>query len=417
MNQKSNRRWPAFSGRFCAIIAGAVLVVPSGYAQQGLSDPGPHAVGWRDVRIQDHNYGRGSVDGRIYYPAIQDGRDTLADPSAGPFPLVGMMHGWTEPASDYDRLCTHLASWGFVVMSNDTETAALFVSMRRQSADTRALMQWVEDESQGGGWLSGMTAGLPWSIMGHSMGGGSVSYFTRDEPRAECAVLLQPYSGILFGGTSSGYTSFRSFPGSVLVIGADQDLTNNWLLVVRPWYSQADSSQRRFWALVRGGDHFGSTDFAGTNGSLSGGEQHAVHRSLVLGFLRSEVLQEEDSMLPYWDTPHTDKEVDAPLTGLALRSDPASPLEVEVGSISIDGWRLRVAASLGTGSTQTRFGEIGIDLGRAQTVVDQPVGGDGWTSLFLAIPSSYAGSTIWIQALAQSGKEGSLSRVIPVMVP
>ena len=400
-----------------AICVSLTCFSPDARAQNELSDPGPFTVGWRDVRFQDQNYGRGTVDGRIYYPATQEGQGTPADASGGPYPLVGMMHGWTEPASDYDRLCTHLASWGFVVMSNDTETAALFVSMRRQAQDTRALMQWVEDESLGNDWLAGMTAGLPWSIMGHSMGGASVSYFTRDEPRAETAIMLQPYAGPLFGGTSSGYSSFRNYTGRVLVVGADLDLTNNWLLIVWPWYLQADASERRFWALVRGGDHFGSTDFAGTNGTLSGGEQHAVHRSLVLGFLRAEILDEEDQYLPYWETLHTDKEVEAPSVALATSTDVSAALEVRVGIASIDGWRLRVAASLGAGSSQSKYGEIGIDLGRSQVVVDQTVGSTGWTESVIAVPPQYAGITLWIQALAESNGAGDLSRVSSVLVP
>ena len=93
------------------------------------------------------------------------------------------MHGWIEPASDYDRFCTHLASWGFVVISNDTETALLFVKMQRQAKDTRALMQWVEDESQDtASWLYGMTDNLPWSSCGHSMGGGVAALFAGTFP-------------------------------------------------------------------------------------------------------------------------------------------------------------------------------------------------------------------------------------------
>ena len=142
-----------------------------------------------------------------------------------------------------------------------------------------------------------------------------------------------------------------------------------------------------------------------------------MHRSLVLGFLRAEILDEEDQYLPYWETLHTDKEVEAPSVALATSTDVSAALEVRVGIASIDGWRLRVAASLGAGSSQSKYGEIGIDLGRSQVVVDQTVGSTGWTESVIAVPPQYAGITLWIQALAESNGAGDLSRVSSVLVP
>ena len=77
---------------------------------------GPHAVAFRDVSFVDPV--QGGVQGRVYYPAA----DGEPDPSDGPYPLVGMMHGWLGQTFMYDQICTEVASWGFVVASTNTET-------------------------------------------------------------------------------------------------------------------------------------------------------------------------------------------------------------------------------------------------------------------------------------------------------
>jgi len=239
----------------------SLLLVTSPLQAQDIGAEGPHLVGYRDVSIRDTHYNSGQVEGRIYYPAITEGKGSIPDPSQGPFPLVGFMHGWIEPASDYDEICSHLASWGFVVMSNDTETGALFVKMQRQAKDTRAVMQWVEDESQNANaWLWGMTNNQAWSACGHSMGASALSYLVKDEPRVKSVVMFEPYLGSLLGGTRDGFDAFDDYSGSVLVIAGDDDLTNNWSSIVRPWYIQAESASRKVWSLIHGGDHFGSTD-------------------------------------------------------------------------------------------------------------------------------------------------------------
>lgn len=389
---------------------------------QDLGDPGPHSVGWRDIDFRDSHYGRGRVYGRIYYPAVLAGRDATADTTSGPFPLTGFMHGWIEPASDYDRLCTHLASWGFVVMSNDTETALLFVKMQRQAKDTRALMQWVEDESQNTtSWLYGMTDNLPWSACGHSMGGGALSYLVKEEPRIESIVMLSPYQGTLLGNTQNGFSTFDDYSGSALVVTGDEDLTNNWNSIVRPWYNKAENSNRKVWALIHGGDHFGSTDsdvhLLWGFGSLSYDSQHLAYRRLASSFLLAEIMGQEDTYYELEQTLHIDLEGEASEPPLWAKVDPADATQILLGSLAQPQWRLRIAGSSGTGSMSTAFGNLGLNQSHMQVVHDVSVGALGFESLQLPVQASWSGLTLYFQALANTGNVGALSSVNSVVIP
>lgn len=405
---------------WCFLLLPAVGASP--LSAQAIEDDGPYAVGWRDVNISDTHYGRGSVAGRIYYPATVAGQGAAADPLAGPFPLVSFMHGWTQPASDYDNYCSHLASWGFVVMSNNTETSIFFVSMQAQAKDTRALMQWVEDQSQNGSsWLRTMVDLGDWSTAGHSMGGGATSYLLREDARIRNVVMFEPYLGSLLGNTSVGYNAFDNFTGSVLVLGGSSDLTNNWLLRVRPWYNQADGAKRRMWGLIQGGDHFGSTDWAGTNGSLSGAEQHRMHRLFGTGFLRAEILGEENLYYELLGQGGQSNPITPEAAGvkppLWLLMNPMQTSEIALGSFGDSGSQLRVGVALATGTTQTPWGVLGLDSASLQLVQNIAFGLDGIHEVTLAPPSSLSGATVWFQGLQTQGAVGEFSRVTSLILP
>ncbi|MDP6941592.1 MAG: alpha/beta hydrolase [Planctomycetota bacterium] len=389
---------------------------------QDVGADGPYFVGWRDIDFRDANYNRGRIYGRIYYPAISEGQNATADPTHGPYPLTGFMHGWIEPASDYDKICTHLASWGFVVMSNDTETGALFVKMQRQAKDTRALMQWVEDESQlSSSWLAGMTNNLPWSAFGHSMGGAALSYLVQDEPRVDSLVMFEPYKGTLLGNTKNGFASFDNYPDSVLVIAGSQDLTNNWSSVVRPWYNQATSANRKTWALIDGGDHFGCTDpdvhALWGGGSLAYGSQHLAHRRLLTSFLQAEIKGEENYFQEIETSAHISFEASATDTPFWTMLDPNNSSVALLGSFAAPTSRLRVAGSFTTGSLSTIYGELGLDLSSLSILHDATLGASGWQSLNIPLDAAWTGRTIWFQALASRGNIGTFSRLTSIVVP
>jgi dienelactone hydrolase len=332
------------------------------------------------------------------------------------------MHGWTQPASDYDEFCTHLASWGFVVVSNNTETGIFIASMLREASDTRSLMQWVEDGTQNASsWLHNMTDLGDWGTCGHSMGGGAVSYLVREEARVRVAVMFEPYQGGLLGGSTVGFGDFDNFTGDLLVVAGTQDLTNNWSSTVRPWYTQASGAGRRVWYLIQGGDHFGSTDWAGTNGSLSGAEQHRLHRRSGTGFLRAELRAEEnlyDQILgagsagdpatheaagddpPLWAVPH-----------------PTLAATVRYGSFGGGGMRLRFGLVSPGRPRASSVQTPGLTYGSLRLVQDSVAGPTGLVESVLTLPGSLSGTVLSFQAVLSGGLSSQTSRVAAVIVP
>jgi dienelactone hydrolase len=379
---------------------------------QNPEDTGAYQVTVQDVNHSDSHYGRGNISARVYYPT---------NTNDGPFPLVAFMHGWIEPASDYDEFCTHLASWGYVVYSNNTETS-IFGTLQAEAADTRAGLQWVEDESQDStSWLYGMTNNQPWSAIGHSMGAAAVASMCKIDPRVKQAVMFEPYKGSLLGNSTNAFNWFSNFSGPVLVIGGTDDLTNDWSSTVFPWYRTADNSSRKIWALINGGDHFGSTDSNIHDlwgfGSLNGDDQQLIHRRLATSFLQAEIRGDEDLLFDLLNTIATDFEASASDTPLWVVLDPNNSGAIQVGSFSTPGDYMRIAGSTGTGFTQSAFGDILLDMNRLRIVHANVVPQVGISSSQLLINPVFSGSTIYFQALATNSGLGTISALNEVYIP
>ncbi|MFT7516319.1 MAG: dienelactone hydrolase [Myxococcota bacterium] len=379
---------------------------------QNPEDSGAYQVAVQDVNHSDSHYGRGTISARVYYPT---------NTNDGPFPLVAFMHGWIEPASDYDDFCTHLASWGYVVYSNNTETS-IFGTLQAEAADTRAGLQWVEDESQDStSWLYGMTNNQPWSAIGHSMGAAAVASMCKIDPRVKQAVMFEPYKGSLLGNSTNAFNWFSNFSGPVLVIGGTDDLTNNWSSTVFPWYRTADNSSRKIWALINGGDHFGSTDSnihgLWGSGSLSWNDQHLIHRRLATSFLQAEIRGDEDLLHDLFNTIATDFEASSTDTPVWAVLDPSNPATIQLGSFSAPNNYMRIAGSTGTGFTQSAFGDILLDMSNFRLAYANIVPPTGLSLSQVPINPSFSGSTLYFQALATDSGLGSTSSLNEVYIP
>jgi len=379
---------------------------------QNPEEAGPYQVAVQDVTHFDNHYSRGNVEARVYYPT---------GTSDGPFPLTAFMHGWIEPASDYDQLCTHIASHGFVVYSNDTETS-VFGALQGEASDTRAGLQWVEDQSATAGtWLYQLTDNQPWTAIGHSMGAAAVADLCRREPRVEHAVLLEPYKGWLLGNTTTAFNWFSNFSGPALVIAGDEDLTNNWSSQVKPWYNTANGTSRRVWGLIDGGDHFGCTDADIHSlwgfGSLSESEQHKAHRRLVTSFLYAEVLNNENYYYDALTTHYTDVEASSSSTPVWLMIDPTNPAQLEMGTFTTASSTVRFAASPATAFRTSIFGDILLDLNLMQIISNSTAPSNGIVSNSLPINASWSGMTLYMQTLASQSHSGSISRLCEILIP
>lgn len=362
-------------------------------------DPGPHAVGWRDVRFTDARFGQGAVDVRVYYPAVTAGQGAAADPAGGPYPAVGFQHGWLGSAEDYDALCGHLASWGYLVSSTDTETG-LFPNRSSFARDTRAALWWLEDESaNSASWLAGMAdPQAPWSAAGHSMGGGALSLLIGIEPRVRTVIGLQAAE------ESAGGPAVAAFDGAAYWIagGVDGIVPPR---VVHDWYETAgaDSARDVYWR-VDGMGHGGCTDSPPGNEPLAGPEQHRLHRRLLVALLECETRGDENAL-------HHVLGLGAVGEPLRPESDCRVPAvwaiegaaTVLVGAAARAGGQAALAWSLALGNYSTPYGMLGFDPVTAVPVFGGSTGVAGVAERPVTGPAAWLGRTVGFAGIAVGG--------------
>jgi dienelactone hydrolase len=393
---------PALLASLCALSA------------QLPEDPGPHAVGWRDVLLQDQRFGQGAVDVRIYYPALAAGEDQPADPAAGPYPVAGFQHGWLGSADGYDDLCTHLASWGFVVSSTDTERG-LFPNTREFAEDTRAALWWVEDQSAlPGSWLEGMAdPAAPWAVIGHSMGGGTLSQLVPIEPRVRAVVGLQA------AANSAGRAAMEAYDGGAWWIAGSADFVVA-PATVHDWFERAGANSRRdlYWE-VQGMGHVGCTDSPGGGDPLPGAEQHRLHRRLVGAVLRAEQKGEENVLFDALGAGAAGEPLELES---ACFEPPTWAIEgnasIALGAAARAGGAAGLAWSLSLGAFQTPYGMLGFDPAAAVVVFRGPAGAGGTVAALVPPEAGWVGRTVGFAAIAAGGgRPARLGRTVLVDYP
>ncbi|MHC4943795.1 MAG: alpha/beta hydrolase [Planctomycetota bacterium] len=398
-----------------ATLALFIITIPV-LAGPAIDDPGPHAVGWKDVTFEDSIHGQGTIQGRLFYPTLSPGKNTAPDPNSGPYPLVGFQHGWFTVPSDYDLICTHAASFGFVVASTGTETG-LLPDYNQFALDTRSFLAWVDAESADPqSWLYGMAWNGDWAAFGHSMGGGALSILIGAEPRVRTLIGLQSMS---FGGP--GIDNMQAFTGNAIQVAGNVD----WIVppsMVRSWYDASEKARRSVWFLVEGMGHLGCMDNPGGGDPLPPAEQARLHRRLVAGFLLAEVKGEEDW---YHALLGEDMEVE-PVERECRLIDPAfwaqeSPyfsrhLTTGIGGLSND--TAGILASLLPGSTITPYGELGLDPLSFFVLAFSQLDATGIFELKLPVPIIGAGIPLYLQGgVLYSTGGGKLTRTVEVVLP
>jgi dienelactone hydrolase len=125
--------------------------VAAKHAAEMLARPGPHPVLRGDLALV-------GLPGTVYTPQRGLG-----------LPAVAFGRGWLQPASRYDELLHHLASWGIVAACPDTQRGVL-PSHRQYAADLRTTLDLCTRVRLGDGEIGVAPDRL--GLVGHSMGGG-----------------------------------------------------------------------------------------------------------------------------------------------------------------------------------------------------------------------------------------------------
>lgn len=392
----------------------ALAALPA--APQAPEDPGPHLAGWRDVVFQDAIFGQGTIRGRIYYPATAAGQGAPPDPAAGPYPLAGFQHGWLGRPSSYDALCLHLASWGFVVASTGTETG-LFPDTYQYARDTRSLLHWTEQQGAAAlSWLSGMVAqGGDWPVVGHSMGGGTLSLLIGIEPRVRTIVGLQAAATDAYGNAN-----VAAFTGRAYWIAGSVD----WVVpsaTVHAWFDRARAAERNVFWEIQGMGHVGCTDTPGSGDPLPGAEQHRLHRRLVAGLLRADVRGEEDLWRELigqgFAAEPSRQQSRCALPPLWAVPDPAGAA-LDTGLAALPNQPALLAWSLVPDQVPTAYGLLGLSPPDLSVYFQARLAGEGTALVPLPLAASWSGHTLYVQGLGlHPGGGGALSRTAAVPVP
>jgi dienelactone hydrolase len=127
-----------------------------------LSRPGPHRVLRGDLALV-------GLPGLVFTPASGLG-----------LPAVAFGHGWLQPATRYQGLLRHLASWGIVVAAPATQRGPI-PSHRLYAHDLRTALDVCVGVRLGEGEISVDAERL--GLAGHSTGGGCAVLAAAEDPR------------------------------------------------------------------------------------------------------------------------------------------------------------------------------------------------------------------------------------------
>ncbi len=114
-----------------------------------------------------------------------------AGPSAGPYPVIVVAHGFQIPASKYASYVRRLATHGFVALTADYPTSFLGVSNVDNAADLLAALDWAATAPALVGIADAGRAGMT----GHSMGGKLALLAASFDDRIKAAITLDPVDG------------------------------------------------------------------------------------------------------------------------------------------------------------------------------------------------------------------------------
>lgn len=193
----------------------------------------------------------------------------------GPFPLVVFAHGAASFRTQSTFLTTHLATWGFVVVSPDYLERGLGNALGQPPAEpledlvvSRAAVDLAKAENaRAGGLLEGRVATDRVAITGHSAGGGS-SFRFGGEPDV---VTYIPQSA----GSRSDATAFPNTPSMWLT--GDIDGVAEVEGVVRAFESAPPSSRL---VIVKDGGHLAPSDLCAIGAEGGGVVQIGIDAGL-----------------------------------------------------------------------------------------------------------------------------------------
>jgi len=261
----------------------------------------PAAAGSYSAHVADDvaiPAGGGTATAMICSPSSDAGNT----PAAGTFPLVISSPGFQLPRAQYRTMCEHLASWGFVVVSQDYARNG---NHRELAEDMSDVIDWA---LASGGMLAGRVDATKIATVGHSLGGKVSIYAAILDARIAAVVGWDPVDAkppIDNGSPSVAPELMSGLTVPLAVIGETLDSGGGFM----PCAPAADNYTQYFEAAcsaadvlevtVAGADHMDWLDDRGTcgftcafcqTGATDDAHTREVTRRVTTSFLRQHLL-------------------------------------------------------------------------------------------------------------------------------
>ena len=341
---------------------------------------------------------------QVHYPALSATTGADADPSAGPYPVALMMHGYLGQAWMYQTVCDAVASMGVVVLNLDTETHP-WMDPYVLADDTQVAHDWLEEQSaMPGSWLAGMADGGPRIAMSQSMGGIAMARLVELNPRVETVIGFNPYRD-----GDYLWDAYVDFAGAGLFLTGDEDTTST-PEIVRAWFDDVDHPRRGLFAVMQGAGHQAATDIELEPATLSDAAQLEATVTVATAFLAAEVFGDEaqyDTLVCSSPQPWTELAANASLPASAAEA--VSDSALRMGLVGASGQIAVVYGGTGPGDGETASGNSGLRLPEEIGRIELP---DGVACVDLTLPPALAG-VAWVQ-VAYTGADTVWGRPIDV---
>jgi alpha-beta hydrolase superfamily lysophospholipase len=168
--------------------------------------------------------------GRVYYPT-----------TAGQYPVIAIVPGFTAYWSSLSWLGPRVASWGFVVVGIETTTTLDQPAQRGQ--ELLAALRWATNASPSA--VRARVDPARRAVAGHSMGGGGTLEALRSDSSLLAGVPLAPWD------TTTNWSSVRA---PVAIIGGQADTVAPVSTMSIPFYNSLGGSKD--YVELAGQSHF-----------------------------------------------------------------------------------------------------------------------------------------------------------------
>lgn len=282
--------------KFALLLALALFITPFSFAQTipSTGDLGAFSVGFQDLNFSDSNLANPNVDVKVYYPGASGGPN--APVSTGTFPVLAFGHGFNLNYLDYELICNHLASWGYIVISPDVQNG-FSVDHLEFARELAACIQWLQAEGQNSGSDFFGSVDSVSGVLGHSMGGGASALVPSVFPG------INAVSGLAAAETNpSAIAALGNYNGPYQVISGESDNTAPENTNQVPMYNATTGDKQ--WVSITGGAHCKFTDnpticdLVSSAGSISRDDQIYLARKYTTAFF-NYYLKQDNQALPF----------------------------------------------------------------------------------------------------------------------